>query len=451
MTIIMNPQSLDELIARVQATAGSSSLPDDSAITPLKPSAQYLPQYGGRHSLNSAGLACFLQRIKGKVSHDAHWYLLLSPHEFIEQAYTQGFRRDADATGQKDLQQRLSSGGSYLAALHSMSRSSEGLQCSPPWQFSRLDKLLLNFSRVAARLGLSTFVRPIFRHYEAYCRHHQLLDLVMSIPTLMNDALAPLQQTQRQLAQVETSLLAMARTNDLEASLQAGVNEAELSAYYVAFEDANRGSHEAITAKLAPYSDWAEALAKRVSPHPVLDIGCGRGEWLLWLQERGVRATGVDLNADMVAICQEQGLLAEQGHALAVLSNQPNASLAAITAFHVIEHVAFPYLYALVAESMRCLQPGGSVLFETPNPENLLVGSHTFYHDFTHRNPITPSAITFLLSFHGFERIEIRRLNPYPAEAKVPGDDPLTARVNGHLCGPQDFAIIAYRPKSSAQ
>ena len=77
-----------------------------------------------------------------------------------------------------------------------------------------------------------------------------------------------------------------------------------------------------------------------------------------------------------------------------------------------------------------------------PNPENVLVGSHTFYHDPTHRNPVTPTAISFLLSYLGFSDVEVRRFNPYPEEAKVPGDDPLTARVNGHLCGPQDYAVV---------
>jgi hypothetical protein len=93
------------------------------------------------------------------------------------------------------------------------------------------------------------------------------------------------------------------------------------------------------------------------------------------------------------------------------------------------------------------LAEGGAVLFETPNPENVLVGSHTFYHDFTHRNPITPTAISFLLKNQGFDDIDIIRSSPYPEEAKVPGNDPLTERVNGHLCGPQDFAVTGRKKR----
>jgi len=102
-------------------------------------------------------------------------------------------------------------------------------------------------------------------------------------------------------------------------------------------------------------------------------------------------------------------------------------------------------------QAYRALVPGASILLETPNPENILVGSHTFYHDPTHRNPLTPNSVAFFLRYCGFADPEIRRLHPYPEAARVQGDDDLTARVNGHLCGPQDFAVIARKPRTLAQ
>ena len=75
-----------------------------------------------------------------------------------------------------------------------------------------------------------------------------------------------------------------------------------------------------------------------------------------------------------------------------------------------------------------------------------MVGSHTFYHDPTHRNPITPTLIEFLLRHLGFIDTDIERLHPYPDEARVQGMDPLTDRINGAFCGPQDFAISAVKP-----
>ncbi len=221
-----------------------------------------------------------------------------------------------------------------------------------------------------------------------------------------------------------------------------------LDAYYVAFEDACRGSRKEIKAGLAHYAPVFKELQrqKTLADKRLVDLGCGRGEWLELVEEWGWQATGIDLNPIMIEVCGEFGLDAQCQDALQYLSSLPDNSLAAITAFHLIEHLPFELLHALVSESMRVIRGGGIILFETPNPENVLVGSHTFYHDFTHRNPITPSSISFLASYFGFTEIEIIRSHPYPESAKVAGSDPLTERVNGHLCGPQDFAILARKP-----
>ena len=224
--------------------------------------------------------------------------------------------------------------------------------------------------------------------------------------------------------------------------------ESLLDAYYVAFEDACRGTRREIKQGLQHYLPRFADLQQQhsLAALPVVDVGCGRGEWLELLREQGWQGQGIDLNPVMVEVCQEFGLTAKRQDALAYLRGLPDASVAAITGFHIIEHLPFNVLHSLFSEAMRVVKGGGLILFETPNPENVLVGSHTFYHDFTHRNPVTPSAIRFMAQYFGFAEIEIIRSHPYPEEAKVPGDDPLTARVNGHLCGPQDYAILARKP-----
>ncbi|PSL14114.1 O-antigen chain-terminating methyltransferase [Marinobacterium halophilum] len=222
------------------------------------------------------------------------------------------------------------------------------------------------------------------------------------------------------------------------------VDNMDISAFYVAFEDACRGTREEIRAKMTP---WLAYLPKPESGgNRVLDIGCGRGEWLQLLGEQHYLATGLDINPVMVNSCLEQGLDVCAEDALAWLRAQPDASLCAITAFHVIEHVPFELLLRWTTEARRVLQPGGVLIFETPNPENLLVGSHTFYHDPTHRNPITPALLEFLAEYCGYTNSELVRLHPYPEDARVSGNDPLTERVNGHLCGPQDIALVARVP-----
>ncbi|WP_136067579.1 class I SAM-dependent methyltransferase [Modicisalibacter radicis] len=223
---------------------------------------------------------------------------------------------------------------------------------------------------------------------------------------------------------------------------QAGelLNQDLLDAYYLAFEDACRGSEAAIYAHLRQYQpQWDQAL--EVGSR-ALDLGCGRGEWLKLLAEQGFVPHGVDLNVAMIDHCRDAGFEVEQGDIIQVLRQQGDDSHALISAFHLAEHLPFAALYAMIDEAQRVLAPGGVLIVETPNPENLLVGSHTFYHDPTHLNPLTPTAMSFLLRYLGFADVEVRRFNPYPEEAKVPGDDPLTERVNGHLCGPQDFAVV---------
>lgn len=216
-----------------------------------------------------------------------------------------------------------------------------------------------------------------------------------------------------------------------------------LDAYYIAFEDANRGSTQQIRQQLSVYLPYVQPLAALSQAQPLLDIGCGRGEWLSLLHDHGIAAYGLDINGVMVNLVRKAGLDARHVDALTHLQQLPDNSLSAVSSMHVVEHLPFPVLFNLLMEIRRVLVPGGLLLLETPNPENVLVGSHTFYHDFTHRNPVTPTALTFLARYLDFQDINILRLHPYPESAKVSGNDPLTERVNGHLCGPQDFALIA--------
>jgi O-antigen chain-terminating methyltransferase len=235
------------------------------------------------------------------------------------------------------------------------------------------------------------------------------------------------------------------RTTEVQRVALAHAQDA-IDAYYVAFEDANRGTTEEVRAKQLPYLDILRPIAARAEGRPVCDIGCGRGEWLSLLAGERIAAYGIDANAIMVDRVRGQGLEARHEDALAHLRALPDGALAALTGFHIVEHLPFDVLFGLFEEARRVVMPGGLIVFETPNPENVLVGSHTFYHDFTHRNPVTPAALTFLARYHNFADLRILRLNPYPEAARVPGTDPLTERVNAHLCGPQDFALVAVRP-----
>lgn len=222
----------------------------------------------------------------------------------------------------------------------------------------------------------------------------------------------------------------------------------ELEAFYAGFEDRFRGERADIKGRVQPYVAEVEAAHRATGDAPVLDIGCGRGEWLEVLREHGVAARGIDSNAAMVARCRELGLEAAEAEALEHLRGAEGDSLGAITAFHVIEHVWFPDLVALFDEALRALRPGGVVLVETPNPETLAVGAFTFWYDPTHRRPLPPEMVRYTAEARGFERARIVRLHPFAEWEALPQgiDEEVRSRLNTLLYGPQDYAIIAYKP-----
>ena len=182
------------------------------------------------------------------------------------------------------------------------------------------------------------------------------------------------------------------------------------TSFYRAFEDRHRGSRELIKARLAVYHPFLAPLSSALQPAAALDLGCGRGEWLELLGESGFAASGIDLDEGMLAACRERGLDVSTTDALAGLRAQPDASLALVTAFHLIEHIAFDVVQELIGEALRALQPGGLLIMETPNPENLIVATCSFYMDPSHLRPIPPQLLDFVVEHAGFHRHKIVRL-----------------------------------------
>jgi SAM-dependent methyltransferase len=139
-------------------------------------------------------------------------------------------------------------------------------------------------------------------------------------------------------------------------------------------------------------------------------------------------------------------LVVTEGEAIAYLLAQPPSSFGAVTGFHIIEHLPFDTLIKLFEETVRVLKPGGLAIFETPNPENVLVGSCNFYYDPTHRNPLPSAMVKFLAEARGLCRIEIMNLHPYPESYRVEeGDLDVAQRFNEYFYGPQDYAIIGWK------
>ncbi|VVO30893.1 glycosyltransferase [Pseudomonas fluorescens] len=185
--------------------------------------------------------------------------------------------------------------------------------------------------------------------------------------------------------------------------------------FYRALEERFRASREEIRARLEGYRPFLTALCQ-VNPRPkAFDIGCGRGEWLQLLTEEGLDAQGVDLDDSMLAACHERGLQARNQDALEALQALPDESLDLISAFHVVEHLTFDYLQALLKEAQRTLSAQGLLILETPNAENLIVGTNNFYLDPTHERPVPAIFLEFLCQHSGFAQSKIVRLQEDPA------------------------------------
>lgn len=219
---------------------------------------------------------------------------------------------------------------------------------------------------------------------------------------------------------------------------------------YEDLEDHFRGTREEVQSKLQPY--LADITSVDVAG-PVVDVGCGRGEWLAMLAEAEIEAYGVDINAVVVERCTAQGLDVREADALVHLRDLPEGSVRAITSFHVAEHLSLDTLVGLVDAALVALAPGGVLVFETPNPTNVNVGAASFYLDPTHLKPLHPQFLQFLVGQRGFASVEVRYLNPEDGP-KLTVDDlapngelarsqELVDRINWALSGPLDYGIVA--------
>ena len=177
---------------------------------------------------------------------------------------------------------------------------------------------------------------------------------------------------------------------------------------YVAFEDQFRGSDEEVREKFVGYVPLFAGASD------VLDIGCGRGEFLALLKGAGVSARGVDTNAEMVATARERGLDATHQDGLGYLASLPDESLGGLMAAQVVEHLEPSYLMQMLDMAHAKLRPGAPIVIETINPACWLAFFTSYIRDFTHSQPIHPETLQYLLRASGFARVTLRYSAPVP-------------------------------------
>lgn len=231
---------------------------------------------------------------------------------------------------------------------------------------------------------------------------------------------------------------------------------------YVGFEDLFRGSEATIRARLADYVPYFTGQSN------VLDVGCGRGEFLDLLRDAGVSGKGLDLNPEMIEVCKTRGLEAIHADARSYLAGIPDESLGGMIAVQVIEHLEPSYLSQMLGLAFDKVRPGGRIVLETINPTCWVAFFESFIRDLTHVKPIHPDTLQYLLQANGFVNVEIVYRAPIAAEGRLQkvtpraehfGDtapDAMTElvssfnrnvdRLNDRMFSYQDFAAIATRP-----
>jgi O-antigen chain-terminating methyltransferase len=214
--------------------------------------------------------------------------------------------------------------------------------------------------------------------------------------------------------------------------------------FYRAFEDEHRGSRELIKSRQRVYLPFIQPLIGLYPDAAAIDLGCGRGEWLELLTESGFRAQGVDLDDGMLAVCRERNLSVQTKDAVTALKECGDESQTVVSGFHLAEHIPFEMLQTLVSESLRILKPGGLLILETPNPENIVVGTANFYLDPTHKQPIPPLLLSFLAEHLGFAQVKVIRL-----QGPVELSEGRKLTVHDVLGGVSpDYAIVAQKTVS---
>jgi len=177
-----------------------------------------------------------------------------------------------------------------------------------------------------------------------------------------------------------------------------------MESFYRAFEDRFRGTKESVKNRLKFYLN----LVKNIDNNKmVVDLGCGRGEFIELLNENGYKnVIGVDIDDNMADRKKSYILIKD---ALDFLKESKDKSIGMISSFHMIEHIQFDKFLHLIKEVYRVLDDKGIFIVETPNPENIKVSCENFYLDPTHKRVLPMELVKFCFEYVGFEARVLRR------------------------------------------
>lgn len=213
---------------------------------------------------------------------------------------------------------------------------------------------------------------------------------------------------------------------------------------YSAFENLYRGSRNEIKERQRQYVNYIRKAYEESQGDYLLDVGCGRGEFLELLKEINIPAAGIDINDAMIEKCRKYGLNVKESDILEFLNRLSDDALTGITAFQVIEHLSVDYLSEFINLSFQKIKHGGIIILETINPSTF-IAMKPFWMDLSHVRPIPSETLSFLTEYAGFRDISIKFSSQVPDKFRLKGTDENIKILNEILFGYQNYAVIGWK------
>lgn len=325
------------------------------------------------------------------------------------------FVRISSLFGVPEIQQRLDSQSEKLAELSeglmNLSRRSDAV-------ITHLERRIVDLGSQtsSSQSGLSDRLNDLLGYVDnrVTSLNEALVHYVDAKNSMMADDVAESQsQVEQRVAAMKLAIDAIRRSTETSSAghgshsvpLAADPSDSVISdELYVALENTFRGNQDIVAQRQSSYLGILPTLVTEDAP--LLDLGCGRGEWLDVLANIGIPAIGIDSNAVAIAECVEKGHHVIQANLVEFLRTRNSGSVGSITMFQVLEHLSFPILLETLREARRVLVPGGVFIGEVPNAKNLRVAAGTFWIDPTHQRPLYPELLEFLAREVGFGRVE---------------------------------------------
>lgn len=400
----------------------------------------------------------------------------LSAERFVDTSYVAILGRNADENGKRRYLDSLNDGSmTYLDVLYALRYSEEGNRLgvnviglekayktqnrkSEIGNIPVLGKIIKSLWYIAHITSINMRLGSVERHLSKTEQHADSIEQgVGNTEQHVNSAEQHIDRLEQHIIEIDGNLNDTIKRLDrmisayhLDQIQQKRASQLKMDISYKKYEDEMRGSREEIIERLKIYNAVFERVkASNGEKINTLDLGCGRGEWLELAQNTyNVHALGIDADESMLTDCIENGLSAVNADLVEYIKNAASNSVDIITMFQVAEHLPVSILVEVLNECYRVLKKGGAMIVETPDPENMIIGTCNFYFDPTHITKLPPALLKILVESTGLQEAEVVRMHEYGAinlENEKSMENSAVRQLSVFFNNYADYAVIAYK------